>query len=344
MQLDSAIYVAGHAGLAGSALVRALQAAGHRRLLLRSRAELDLTDAPAVARFFATERPEYVFLAAAKVGGILANDTYPADFIRENLVIQQNVITQAFATEVGRLLFLGSSCVYPKLCPQPMREEYLLSGPLEPTNRPYAVAKIAGIEMCSAFNRQHGVRALAVMPTNLFGPGDNYDLHTSHVVPALLRKMIEARESRAAEVVVWGTGQPRREFLYVDDMASACLFLMNLPEEEFQALADGAHWPPLVNIGCGQDLTIRELAELITEVVGFRGRLVFDSSKPDGAPRKLLDVSRLTQLGWKPSVALRRGLEMACEDYMRRRNALTAAAASARPPVPAPSAPGTRDS
>jgi len=313
---DSRIYVAGHRGLAGSALLRALVGAGHRKLIVRTHAELDLTDQAAVARFFADERPQFVFLAAAKVGGILANATYPAEFIWQNLAIQTNVVHAAWRTGVKRLLFLGSSCIYPRDCPQPMREEHLLSGPLEPSNRPYAVAKIAGIEMCWSYNRQYGTRYLAAMPTNLYGPGDNYDLENSHVLPALLRKMHEAKQRGDAEVPVWGSGRPRREFLYSDDMASACVHLMNLPEPSFgQLLRSDA--PPLVNIGCGEDLSILELAELVRETVGYRGRIALDASKPDGTPRKLLDVARLTALGWRPRISLREGCALAYADYLR---------------------------
>jgi GDP-L-fucose synthase len=312
------IYVAGHSGLVGSALVRVLQRSGCGNLILRTHRELELTNQTAVSQFFAEERPEYVFLAAARVGGILANNTYPADFIDQNLAIQSNVIHQARRTGVKRLLFLGSSCIYPKHCPQPIREEYLLTGPLEPTNRPYAVAKIAGIEMCWAYNRQYGTRFLAVMPTNLYGEGDNYDLHTSHVIPALICKMWEAREQGHEAVTVWGTGEPRREFLYSDDMADACLFLMGLAEEQFERLTT-AESAPLVNIGCGQDLTIRELAETVADVIGFRGRLDFDKSKPDGTPRKLLDCSRLNSLGWQPSIPLRAGLERASQSFQQLR-------------------------
>ena len=312
---DARIYVAGHSGLVGSALVRALDRAGYRNLILRKHAELDLTDAGAVRQFFAAERPEYVFLAAAKVGGILANRTYPADFIVQNLAIQANVIDSAYRWRAKRLLFLGSSCIYPKLCPQPIKEEYLLTGPLEPTNRPYALAKIAGIEMCSAYNRQYGTRFLAAMPTNLFGPGDRYDLHDSHVIPALLRKMHEAKVRGAAEVEIWGSGTPRREFLYSDDAADACVFLMNLPEEKLKRIVPEDEMPLLVNIGCGEDTTIREVADLIADVVGFKGRQVFDSSKPDGTPRKLLDISRLKALGWKPQTSLREGLMKTYQDF-----------------------------
>lgn len=309
------VYVAGHRGLAGSAIMRRL-ARENSAIVARTHAELDLTDQLAVARFFAEERPEYVFLAAAKVGGIMANNTRPAEFIHENLAIQTNVISAAKDFGVKRLLFLGSSCIYPRDCPQPIREEYMLTGPLEPTNRPYAVAKIAGIEMCWAFNRQYATQFIAGMPTNLYGPNDNYDLSGSHVLPALLRKMHEAKEARAAEVQVWGTGTVRREFLHADDMADACVFLMGLPQEAFSQIAESETHAPLLNIGCGEDLTVRELAELIREVVGFAGRLAFDATKPDGTPRKLLDVSRMTQLGWRASVPLRDGLAAVYAEYV----------------------------
>ena len=311
---DARIYVAGHRGLVGSALVRQLRAAGYENLVLRTHAELELTDADAVRAFFQLEKPQAVILAAAKVGGILANDTYPAEFIRENLVIQTNVVHEAWRAGVDRLLFLGSSCIYPRDCPQPMKEEYLLTGPLEPTNRAYAVAKIAGIEMCWSYNRQYGTRYLAVMPTNLFGPGDNYDLETSHVLPALIRKMHEAKERHDSKTIVWGTGKPRREFLYSDDMADACAFLVGLPEEKFSRLVSPSTLP-LINIGAGKDITIHELARLVAEVVNFSGELVFDPTKPDGMPQKLLDVSYLISLGWRSRISLRRGIEMAYQHY-----------------------------
>jgi len=311
---DARIYVAGHRGLVGSALVRQLRAAGYENLVLRTHAELELTDAGAVRAFFQLEKPQAVILAAAKVGGILANDTYPAEFIRENLVIQTNVVHEAWRVGVDRLLFLGSSCIYPRDCPQPMKEEYLLTGPLEPTNRAYAVAKIAGIEMCWSYNRQYGTRYLAVMPTNLFGPGDNYDLETSHVLPALIRKMHEAKERHDSKTIVWGTGKPRREFLYSDDMADACAFLVGLPEEKFSRLVSPSTLP-LINIGAGKDITIHELARLVAEVVNFSGELVFDPTKPDGMPQKLLDVSYLVSLGWRSRISLRRGIELAYQHY-----------------------------
>jgi GDP-L-fucose synthase len=324
MDRDAKIYVAGHRGLVGSALMRNLRAKGYHNLLTRTHAELDLTDQAAVEAFFAQERPDYVFLAAAKVGGILANDTYPAEFIRDNLAIQTHVIHAAWKNGVKRLLFLGSSCIYPKLCPQPMREEYLLTGPLEPTNRPYAIAKIAGIEMCWSYNRQYGTRYLAVMPTNLYGPGDNYHPENSHVIPALIRKFHEAKVQGQPTVTVWGTGTPRREFLYSDDMADACVFLMCLPEERFAPLlgsdeaATGVFMPPLINIGVGQDLTIRELAETVRAIVGYQGEIVFDTTKPDGTPRKLLDVSRLHDLGWRARTDLLDGLRASYADFLAR--------------------------
>ncbi|HYC50269.1 MAG TPA: GDP-L-fucose synthase [Gemmatimonadaceae bacterium] len=297
MDRDSRIYVAGHNGLVGSAIVRQLRARGHENILCRSHAELELEDQGAVFEFFEHERPEYVFLAAAKVGGILANNTFPADFIRSNLTIQLNVIEAAYRSGVRKLMFLGSSCIYPKHAEQPIREEYLLSGYLEPTNQPYAIAKIAGIELCRSYNRQHGTNFVSVMPTNLYGPGDNFDLQNSHVLPALMRKFHEAKLVGAPEVVVWGSGRARREFLHVDDMAAACVFLMERYDSS-----------EIINIGCGEDVTIAEVAEMMREVVGFQGEIVFDTSKPDGTPRKLLDVSRLSAVGWRPAVALRDGL------------------------------------
>jgi GDP-L-fucose synthase len=308
----SRVYVAGHRGLVGSAVVRELRRRGFENLLLRTHAELDLTDKLAVDRFFADEKPEYVVLAAARVGGILANNTYPADFIRDNLDIQNSVIEASYRNGVERLLFLGSSCIYPKLAPQPIREEYLLTGPLEPTNRPYALAKIAGIEMCWSYNRQYGTRYLAAMPTNLYGPDDNFDLNTSHVLPALLRKAHAAKENGERSMTVWGTGTPRREFLHADDAARACVFLLELEPARFDALLseDAA---PLVNIGTGEDLTIRELAEMVARVVAFKGELVFDASKPDGTPRKLLDVDRMHRLGWRHSIELEDGLRSVYE-------------------------------
>jgi GDP-L-fucose synthase len=323
MNLDARIYVAGHRGLVGSAIVRALRQAGYSNLVLRTHAELDLTNQLQVESFFSSERPAYVFLAAAKVGGILANSTYPADFISRNLQIQANVIESAREAGVDRLLLLGSSCIYPKFAPQPIREDSLLSDALEPTNRSYAVAKIAGIEMCWAYNRQYGTRYLAAMPANLFGPGDNYDLETSHVIPAVIRKMHEAKLRCQEEVVLWGTGTPRREFLYSDDLADACLFLLNLNPKSFDPLVRSECQAPLVNIGCGQDQTIRELAELVAQVVGFDGALTFDSSKPDGTPRKLLDISRLSGLGWQPKTSLCSGLQLSYRDFLEGACCLT---------------------
>jgi GDP-L-fucose synthase len=313
---DSKVYVAGHRGLAGSAIMRRLEREGCTRVVARTHAELDLTDQASVASFFAEERPEYVFLAAAKVGGILVNNTRPAEFIHENLAIQTNVISAARKFGVRRLLFLGSSCIYPRDCPQPIKEEYMLTAPLEPTNRAYAVAKIAGIETCWAFNRQYGTQYVAAMPTNLYGPNDNYDLESSHVLPALLRKVHEAKITDAKEVSVWGTGSVLREFLHSDDMADACVFLMNLPDDRYDPIACSELQPPLFNIGCGEDLTIRELAELICNVVGYKGRLKFDTSKPDGTPRKLLDVTRMKEVGWQASTPLRKGLAAVYREYL----------------------------
>jgi GDP-L-fucose synthase len=317
MNSEAKIYVAGHRGLVGSALVRALNRSGHRNLVVRTHAELDLMDQADVSDFFSREQPQYVFLAAAKVGGILANNTYPAEFIFQNVQMQSNIIESAYRAGVDRLLFLGSSCIYPKFAAQPILEDSLLSGALERTNRPYAIAKIAGIEMCWAYNRQYGTRYLAAMPTNLYGPGDNYDLRTSHVIPALIRKMHEAKTGGQEEVLLWGSGTPRREFLYSEDLANACVFLMELKREAFDSLVASEANAPLVNVGAGEDQTVRELAELIAAVVGFDGVLRFDSTKPDGTPRKLLDVSRLNSLGWKPKTGLREGLELAYRDFVQ---------------------------
>jgi len=351
MKKDSKVYIAGHRGLVGSALVRRLLAGGHspESLVLRTHQELDLTNQATVDAFFEKEKPEYVFLAAAKVGGIVANNSYPAEFIGQNLAIQTNVIDAAYRNGVRRLLFLGSSCIYPRDCPQPIKEEYLLTGPLEPTNRPYALAKIAGIEMCWAYNRQYGTQYMAVMPTNLYGPGDNYDLEKSHVIPALIRKChlaklamqkdwdgIAADEVRYGPIPedlkrilgvpphplpltphapIWGTGTPRREFLYSDDMADACVYLMNLNGSEYESLITSDQSPPLINIGCGEDMTIKSLAETVAEVVGFNGELEFDTSKPDGTSQKLIDVSRLSDLGWKPRTTFHAGLQLAYDDF-----------------------------
>jgi len=321
MKLDERIFVAGHRGLVGSALVRRLRQLGHAELRLRTHAELDLADARATAAFFEEERPDHVFMAAAKVGGIHANNSYPADFIYDNLAIQTSIIRAAHASGVKRLLFLGSSCIYPRLAPQPLQESSLLTGPLEPTNRAYALAKIAGIEMCWSYNRQHGTKYLCAMPTNLYGPGDTYHAQNSHVIPALLRKFHEARQRGDATVSVWGSGRPRREFMNSDDMANACVHLMNLPDAAYDSLlgsdetVSGRFEPPIVNIGVGEDVTIRELAQLVREVVGFNGDIVFDSSKPDGTPRKLLDVSVLQRTGWRAAIGLREGLDAAYADF-----------------------------
>jgi GDP-L-fucose synthase len=305
MEKDSRIFIAGHLGLVGSAIKRKLEATGHTHLIVRTRAELDLANQAAVDRFFCAERPEYVFLAAAIVGGILANATYPADFIRENLLVQTHVIDAAFRHNVSKLQFLGSSCVYPKLAPQPIREDALLSSALEPTNEAYAVAKIAGLKMVQAYRRQYGFPAISLMPTNLYGPGDKFDPDTSHVVPALIRKFHEAKRSGSPEVTIWGTGAPRREFLHVDDFADAAVFLMLNYDEE-----------SIINVGTGEDITIRELAELIQGVTGFGGRIAFDPSKPDGTPRKLLDVSLLRALGWHPRISFHQGLQETYEWFM----------------------------
>jgi len=312
MEKDARIFVAGHRGLVGSAIRRCLEQEGYTNLLLRTHAELDLTDREAVRSFFDREKPEYAFLAAAKVGGILANETYPAEFIRENLEIQTNAIDASYRNGVKRLLFLGSSCIYPKLAPQPLKEEYLLTGPLEPTNRAYALAKIAGIEMCWSYNREHGTRYLAVMPTNLYGPGDNFDLKTSHVLPALLRKVAEAKRSGKHKLEIWGSGTPRREFLYSEDLGEACVHLLNLPEPVYDSLLN-RETAPLVNIGTGTDVTIRELAELIARILEFNCELEFDASRQDGTPRKLLDVSRIHALGWRAKTPLEEGIRRTYE-------------------------------
>ena len=297
MRPDGKIYVAGHNGLAGSALMRRLKQAGYTNLLCRTHAQLELEDQQAVFKFFEAEKPDYVFAAAAIVGGIHANSTYPADFIRSNLIIQLNIVEAAYRAKVKKLLFLGSSCIYPRLAPQPMKEEHLLSGPLEPTNEPYAVAKIAGIKLCQSYNRQYGTNFISVMPTNLYGPNDNFDPQNSHVLPALIRRFHEAKVSQAPSVTLWGTGQPRREFLHADDMADACIHLMKTYDSS-----------EIVNIGCGEDVSISELAKLVKQTVGYAGKLTFDTSKPDGPPRKLLDISRLRAAGWSPKISLQDGL------------------------------------
>lgn len=349
MNPESKIYVAGHRGLVGSAIVRSLERQGFENIVFRTHAELDLMDQKSVADFFESERPEYVFLAAAKVGGINANNTYPAEFIDSNLAIQTNVLNECWKSGVKRLLFLGSSCIYPRDCPQPIKEEYLLTGPLEKTNRPYAIAKIAGIEMCDAYNRQYGTKFLAAMPTNLYGPGDHYDLQNSHVLPALIRKFHLAKLARhgdmagiendekvhgpipeefksklfeacnlklAPDVIIWGTGTPRREFLYSDDMADACVHLMNLPDDRFTSLLtpDASLSFPLINIGSGEDVSIAELANLIKRVMGFEGHIIQDISKPDGTPRKLLDVSKINATGWVSKTSLIDGIKLVYRD------------------------------
>ncbi len=373
LNLSSKIYIAGHRGLAGGAIVRELQRQGYSNLVVRTHAELDLEDATATQQFFEQERPDLVFLAAAKVGGIHANNTCPVDFLMSNLLIEANICRAAHAVNVKRLIFLGSSCIYPRDCPQPIKEEYLLTGPLEATNRPYALAKIAGVEMCWSYNRQYGTKWLAAMPTNLYGPGDNYDLNNSHVLPALIRKLHLAKLAQAGDieginrdeathgkipaelravlglspqsftqqlgaqplgcagnapaasilspastssVVLWGSGTPRREFLYVDDLAGALVFLASLDDERYNILVDPTHCP-LINVGSGEDLTIRELAETVAEVVGYKGKFVQDTSKPDGTMRKILDVSRINKLGWAPEIDLCRGIELAYSNYLK---------------------------
>ena len=308
MKTNNQIYVAGHRGLAGSAIVRRLQAGGYNNLITRTHAELDLTQQEDVNRFFERERPEFVFIAAGRVGGIYANNTYPAEFIYENLMIESNIIHAAFRNQVHKLLFLGSSCIYPRNAPQPMKEEHLLTGYLEPTNEAYAIAKIAGIKMCAAYNRQYGTNYLSVMPTNLYGLGDNYDPKNSHVLPALIRRMHEAKTQHQAEVVIWGSGSPWREFLFSSDLADACVFLMER--------CNSADLGEFVNIGFGQEITIRKLAELVAEVVGFNGKLTFDTSKPDGTPRKLLDINRMKALGWEAQTGFREGIQQAYVDFL----------------------------
>lgn len=307
MELVSKIYVAGHRGMVGSAIVRNLVAKGFNNIITRTSSELDLRNQAAVNDFFASEKPVYVFLAAAKVGGIYANNTYRADFLYDNLMIEANIINAAAKEKVIKLMFLGSSCIYPKMAPQPMKEEYLLTGVLEQTNEPYAIAKIAGIKLCEAYRTQYGCNFISVMPTNMYGIGDNYDLNNSHVLPALIRKMHEAKLNNATEAVVWGTGTPKREFLYADDLAEACYFLMKNYNE-----------PELINIGTGEDLSIADLAGLVQKIVGFTGDLIFDSSKPDGTPRKLMDVSKLHSYGWKHTIELEKGIHLAYEDFLQK--------------------------
>jgi GDP-L-fucose synthase len=308
MDKHSKIYIAGHRGLVGSAIVRRLEKEGYTNLVYRTSSKLDLTDKIQVDQFFAKEKIEYVFLAAAKVGGIVANNEYPADFIRDNLLIQTNVIDASYRSNVKKLLFLGSTCIYPKLAPQPLKEEYLLTGELEPTNEPYAIAKIAGIKMCESYNRQYGTKYISVMPTNLYGENDNFDLHTSHVLPALIRKFHEAKENSQHSVEVWGTGTPKREFLYSDDLADACVYLMDHYEGN-----------EIVNIGVGEDIEIGQLAHLVKETVGYEGEIKFDTSKPDGTPRKLVDVTKLNSLGWKASTSLEEGLTKAYQWFLENK-------------------------
>jgi len=323
MDKNAKIYVAGHRGLVGSALMKQLKKQSYENIVTRTHAELDLTDEQSVADFFANEKPEYVFLAAAKVGGIHANNTYPAEFIHQNLAIQSNVIHQSYINNVKRLLFLGSSCIYPKNCPQPIKEEYLLTESLEPTNRPYALAKLAGIEMCWSYNRQYGTQFLAVMPTNLYGPGDNYDLENSHVIPALIRKFHEASVNGDSTVTIWGTGTPKREFLYSHDMAKACLYIMNMQDAQFKpllALERNDGLPPLLNLGSNNDLTILQLSEVIKKITEFTGEIQFDTTKPDGTMQKLMDSSRLNKLGWHATTTLEAGLQQAYQDYLQRKS------------------------
>jgi len=312
-ELHKRIFVAGHRGMVGSAIVRCLESRGYDNLIVRSHSELDLTDQAQVRAFFAHERPEEVYVAAAKVGGIHANNSYPAEFIYSNLMVEANVVHESWRTGVRKLLFLGSSCIYPRLAPQPMSEDALLTGKLEPTNEPYAVAKIAGIKLCESYNRQYGCDFRSVMPTNLYGPGDNYHPENSHVLPAMIRRFHEARNAGAPSVVIWGTGSPKREFLYVDDMAAACVHVMDLPRDTYAAHTDvmASH----INVGTGEDLSIAELARLVAEVVGYRGAIDYDTSKPDGTPRKLLDISRIRALGWRPKMPLRDGIARAYEDF-----------------------------
>ncbi len=318
MEKHAKIYVAGHRGLVGSSILRALQSRGYSNLVLRTHAELDLLDQHKVAEFFASEKPEYVFLSAAKVGGMMANSTYPAPFIYENLQIQNNIIHQSYLHGVKKLLFLGSSCIYPRLCPQPMKEEYLLTGLLEPTNEPYAIAKIAGIKMCQSYNRQYGTNFIAVMPTNLYGPNDNFDPQTSHLFPAFVRKFVEAKEKNLTQVEVWGTGVARREFLHVNDMADGCLFLMNNFNPTKEQNEKGEIF---FNLGTGKDISVKELAELFQKTVGYAGEIIWDTSKPDGMPQKLQDMTRMHDLGWKHTVELPDGIQKTCEWY--KSNVLT---------------------
>lgn len=317
MEKTTKIYVAGHRGLAGSAIVRELQHQGYTNLVVRTHAELDLKDAVATQQFFDQEKPEIVFLAAARVGGIHANNTYPVDFLMDNLLIETNVFRAAHQSGVARLIFLGSSCIYPRDCPQPIKEEYLLTGSLEATNRPYALAKIAGIEMCWSYNRQYGTKWIAAMPTNLYGPGDNYDLNTSHVLPALIRKMHEAKMAGSKKVILWGTGTPLREFLYADDLAAALVFLASMNSDQFNVLVEPSRCP-VINVGFGSDVTIRALAEIVAQAVGYKGEFEQDTSKPDGTMRKMMDSSALNQLGWQPKIDLAEGVALAYKDFLKK--------------------------
>lgn len=319
MNKNAKIYIAGHTGLVGGAITNELKRIGFTNLLTADYPDLDLTSQAQTLEFFQAEKPEYVFLAAAKVGGIVANSTYPAQFYYENVMIQSNIIHSAYLTGVKRLLFLGSSCIYPKLAPQPMKEEHLLSGFLEPTNRPYALAKIGGIEQCWSYNRQYGTRYIAAMPTNLYGPGDNYDLQNSHVMPAMIRKMHEAKTRGLSSVTLWGTGSPYREFLFNQDLAAACVYLLNLDDDAYSKFVGHDDVAPLVNVGSGSDLTIKELAETVAKVIGFDGELIWDTTKPDGTPKKLMDSSRIFSLGWKPKMKLDQGIEQAYKDFKARK-------------------------
>ena len=319
MNKDAKIYLAGHTGLVGTAITGKLKSLGYDNILTADYPGLDLTNQQQTLEFFQNEKPDFVFQAAAKVGGIVANNTYPGQFYYENVMIQNNIIHSSYLSGVKRLLFLGSSCIYPKMAPQPMQEQHLLTGPLEPTNRSYALAKIGGIEQCWSYNRQYGTGYIAAMPTNLYGPGDNYNLETSHVMPAMIRKMHQAKVDGQDSVTLWGSGSPYREFLFNEDLADACVFLLNLAEDSYAKIVNCPDQPPLINIGCGSDMTIKELAQTVAEVVGFTGRLIWDRSKPDGTPRKLMDSSRIFALGWQPQTALTDGIKRAYEDFLARK-------------------------
>ncbi|MBI9015965.1 MAG: GDP-L-fucose synthase [Phycisphaerae bacterium] len=319
MHKDAKIYIAGHIGLVGNAIYRKLKSLGYNNLLTANYPDLNLIDQKQTLTFFEEEKPDYVFQAAAKVGGIYANNIYPAQFYYENIMIQNNIIHSSYLCGVKRLLFLGSSCIYPKLAPQPIKEEHLLSGYLEPTNRPYAIAKIGGIEQCWTYNRQYGTRYIAAMPTNLYGPGDNYDLQNSHVLPAIIRKMHEAKESTSPTVQLWGTGSPYREFLFNEDLAAACIFLLNLPDQDYSKVVGLEDSPPLINIGSGSEFTIKDLAKKVSDIVGYQGEIVWDSSKPDGTPRKFMDSNKIFNLGWKPSIDIEQGIGIAYADFLKRK-------------------------